>query len=75
MSISGHWDGQEPRVASDREIVGDVTQSGDHAYSAVAGETGDAMDARGVDGLGEGRRLQDGGEPPRQPRLPSPRGA
>jgi hypothetical protein len=30
---------------------------------AVTGEAGDAMDARGFEGFGEGHRRQDGGEP------------
>jgi hypothetical protein len=36
----------------------------------VAGETGHAMDARGVDGFGERHRQQDGGQPAGQHRLP-----
>jgi hypothetical protein len=42
---------------------------------AGAGEAGDAVDAGGFNGFGEGHRRQDGGEPPRQPRLPHPRRA
>jgi hypothetical protein len=48
--------------------VGDQGRTG-------AGTAGDAMDARGVEGFGEGHGRHDGGEPPRQPRFPSPRGA
>jgi hypothetical protein len=42
---------------------------------AVAGEAGDAVEARGLKGLGQGHRRQDGGEPPGQQRLARPRGA
>jgi hypothetical protein len=41
---------------------------------AVAREAGDAVDARRPDGLGEGHRRQDGGEPPGQYRLARPGG-
>jgi hypothetical protein len=40
-----------------------------------AGEAGNAMDARGLNRLGEGHRRQDGGEPPCQHRRARPRGA
>jgi hypothetical protein len=33
---------------------------------SVAGETGDARDARGLNGLSQSHRRQDGGEPARQ---------
>jgi hypothetical protein len=39
----------------------------------LTGEAGDTMAARGLNGLGEGHCRQDGGQPPRQPRLPRPR--
>jgi hypothetical protein len=35
-------------------------------------QAGDTVDPRGLDGLGEGHRRQDGGEPPGQHRLPRP---
>jgi hypothetical protein len=44
-----------------------------HQGGAITGPAGDAMDARGFDGFGEGHGRQDGGEPPRQQRLPRPR--
>ena len=42
---------------------------------AVTGEAGDTVDADGLDGFGQAHRRQDGGEPPRQHRLPHPRRA
>jgi hypothetical protein len=45
-----------------------------HERGAIAGEAGDAMEARGVDGVSQGQRRQNGGESPRQPRRASPRG-
>jgi hypothetical protein len=56
-------------------LVGGATRPRGHQGRARAGEAGDAMDARGLDGLGQGQRRQDGGEPPRQPRLARPRRA
>jgi hypothetical protein len=44
--------------------VGGATRAGRDLRRAVAGEAGLAVDARGLEGLGEGRRRQDGGEPP-----------
>jgi hypothetical protein len=41
---------------------------------APAGEAGDAMDARGLKGLGEGHRREDGRAVAGQPRWPRPRG-
>jgi hypothetical protein len=41
----------------------------------VAHAAGGAMDARGLDGLGQGHRRQDGGEPPGQHRRARPRRA
>jgi hypothetical protein len=43
------------------------------ARRAGASAAGDAMDAGGVEGLGEGQRRQDGGQPASQPRGPHPR--
>ena len=45
-----------------------ATRPGCHPRRAVAGEPGDAVDARGLTGLGKGHRRQDGGEPPHQHR-------
>jgi hypothetical protein len=40
---------------------------------AGAGAAGDTLGARRLEGFGEAPRGQDGGQPPRQPRLPHPR--
>jgi hypothetical protein len=42
------------------------------ANSADASLAGDALNACGLAGLGHGSRRQDGGQPPRQLRLPRP---
>jgi hypothetical protein len=42
---------------------------------APPGEAGDAVDTRGLDGLGQGHRRQDRGQPAHQHRLPRPRRA
>jgi hypothetical protein len=44
-------------------------QAGGDPGQAVTGEAGDAMDARGFEGRGEGHGRQDGGAPAGQPRL------
>jgi len=49
--------------------------SGGDPRRAVASEAGDAVDAGGFDGFGEGQIGQDGGEPARQHRLPRAWGA
>jgi hypothetical protein len=41
-------------------------------YAVRAPKAGDTVDARGLNGLGEGHRRQDGGEPPGQHRLARP---
>ena len=56
-------------------MVGCATWAGRDQRRAVASEAGDTVDARGLDGLGEGHRRQDGGEPPCQHRLARPRRA
>jgi hypothetical protein len=48
------------------EVVGGAARAGRHQRRAVAGEAGDAVDPRGLHGLGEGHRRQNGGEPPGQ---------
>jgi hypothetical protein len=53
-------------------MVGGAKRAGRNQRRAVAGAAGAAMDARGVDGLGEGHGRQDGGEPPGQPRRARP---
>jgi hypothetical protein len=42
---------------------------------AGAGAAGEAMEAGGLEGFGEGRGWENGGGPPRQQRLARPRGA
>lgn len=42
------------------------------SWRAVAGEAGDSMDPGGFKRVGHGHQQQDGGEPPRQHRLPRP---
>ena len=44
----------------------------DEATTPDAGEAGDAVDTRGLNGLGEGHRRQNGGEAPGQHRLARP---
>jgi hypothetical protein len=75
-----HLPGRGDLPAADQAHVRDgVVRGAERARGddrrAPAGEAGDAMDARGVEGFGEGHGRHDGGEPPRQPRFPSPRGA
>ncbi len=52
-----------------RGIVRRPKRSGDHDGRAVAGEAGDAVNPRGLNGLGKGHRRQDGGESAGQHRL------
>jgi hypothetical protein len=63
----------QPRIGD--RVVGGTKRPRRDDRGAVAGAPGDAMEAGGLEGFGERHRRQDGGEPPRQPRLPSPRGA
>jgi hypothetical protein len=56
-------------------MMGGAARAGGDQGRAVAGEAGDAMDARGLQGLRQGQRRQDGGEPAGQPRRARPRGA
>ena len=56
-------------------VVRSATRTGRDQRRAVADEAGDAVDARGLNGLGEGHRRQHGGEPPGQHRLARPRRA
>jgi hypothetical protein len=53
-------------------VMGGATRPGRDHGRAGAGEAGDAVDACGLNGLGESHRRQDGGEPPGQPRLARP---
>jgi hypothetical protein len=61
-----------PRVRNG--VVGGATRACGDQGGAVAGEAGDAVNAGGVKGFGQGHRWQDGGESPGQPRLGRPRG-
>jgi hypothetical protein len=56
-------------------VVGRAKRAGRDQRRAVASEARDAVDACGLNGLGEGHRRQDGGEPPCQHRRARPRGA
>jgi hypothetical protein len=56
-------------------VVRGATRAGRDPRRAAAGEDGDAVDPRGLHGLGEGHRRQNGGEPSCQHRLARPRGA
>src|SRR5262245_42416751 len=56
-------------------MMGGAKRPGRDEHRAGAGEPGDAVDARGLKGLGESHRRQDGGEAPRQHRFARPRGA
>jgi hypothetical protein len=59
-------------AAIGRQPCGRGEQAGGAHRRALAGEARDAVEARGLDGLGEGHRRQDSGEPPRQHRRPRP---
>jgi hypothetical protein len=63
----------QPRIRDG--MVGRATWAGRDQRRAIAREASDAMDTRGLHGLGEGHRRQDGGEPPGEHRLARPRGA
>jgi hypothetical protein len=60
--------------AGDR-VMGGAIRARDDPRRTVAHGAGDAMDALGLKGLGQGYRRQDSGESPRQHRLARPRGA
>jgi hypothetical protein len=64
--------GAESRLS--RQCGGGVAQSGSDERGAVADKAGDAVDARGLKGLGEGHRRQDGGESAGQHRRARPWG-
>jgi hypothetical protein len=68
----GTW---PPPISPTSEMVwwGCAKWAGRHQRRAVAGEAGDAVDARGLDGFSQDHRRQDGGEPPGQHRLARPR--
>jgi hypothetical protein len=57
-----HLPRQRHRPAADQAglrdgVVRGATRPGGHQGRALAGEAGDAMDARGLDGLGQGQWL------------------
>src|SRR5215510_56304 len=56
-------------------VMRGAEQAGGDQCRAVAREAGDAMDARRLDGFGQGHRRQDGGESPGQHGRAGPRGA
>jgi hypothetical protein len=62
---SAHCDG-----GAETTVIAPVGDQG----RAATGEAGDAVDACGLNGLGEGPRRQAGGEPPHQHRFTRPRG-
>ncbi len=53
--------------------MGRATRPRRNHRRAIAGEAGDALEADGVEGFGEGHRRQDGKEATREPRRPSTR--
>jgi hypothetical protein len=72
------WHGEVPPTdqpdVRDRVVRGAERAARDHRR-AGAGAASHAVDARGLEGFRQAHRRQDGGEPPRQPRLARPRGA
>jgi hypothetical protein len=67
-------------AAADQAYIGDgvmrgAKRAGRDQRRAGAGAASDAVEARGLEGLGQAHRRQEGGEPPRQPRRARPRGA
>jgi hypothetical protein len=64
--------------ATDQPHIGDrvvrgATWPGSHHRRAGTGAAGDAVEACGLQGVGQGHRRQDRGQPPRQPRRARPR--
>ena len=51
-------------------LMRSATRPGRHHRGAVTGEPSDAMEARGLDGVGQRHRRQDRGESPGQPPYP-----
>jgi hypothetical protein len=54
----------QPRIRDG--VVGRATRAGRDPRRAGAGEAGNAVDTRGLNGLGERHAWQEGGEPPSQ---------
>ena len=61
----------QPRIRDG--MVGRTKGSSGDQRRTVSGQAGDAVDARGLNGLGEGHHRQDSGQPPCQHRLTRPR--
>src|SRR5262245_26029444 len=74
LARQGHVAATDPPRVGNRLMRG-AERSGRDQGGAIAGEAGDAVEAGGLNGLGEGHRREDGGEPAGQPRLPRPRRA
>jgi hypothetical protein len=66
-------DPDQPRIGDG--MMGRAKRPGRHQRRTSPREAGDAVDTGGLNGLGEGHRRQNGGQPPRQPRRAHPRGA
>jgi hypothetical protein len=74
-----HVPGQRHLAAAEQPDIRDSVMGGAKGArgdqgGAVAGEDGDAVDAGGFNGFGQGHRRQDGGEPARQYQLARPWG-
>jgi hypothetical protein len=68
IAVRHHGDpADQPRIGDG--VVGGATRAGRDPRRAVAGQAGDAVEARGLNGLGKGHRRQDRGELARQQRL------
>ena len=74
--VARHWHvppADEPNIREG--LVGRATRARRDPRRAVASEAGDAVDTRGLNGLREGHRRQDGGEAACEHRLARPWGA
>jgi hypothetical protein len=69
-----HLAAPDPPHIGERMRRGATRPRGDQC-GAGAGAAGEAMEAGGLEGFGEGRGWENGGGPPRQQRLARPRGA
>ena len=74
LARHGHVPAGDQADIRDGLVRGTTGASGDQDRAA-GGPAGDTVEARGLEGVGQAHRRQDGGEPPRQPRLPRPRRA
>jgi hypothetical protein len=73
LARHGHVAAADPPGVGNR-VMGRAARAGRHQGRAVARQAGDAGDARGLDGLGQGPRRQEGGEAAGEHRLAGPRG-